>query len=305
MTKKLTYSFVFNYLKNKGVELLDKEYINNKTKLTCVCPNGHVFKASFGNLKRSQQCTYCYGNVKLKINSVKKVFKEAKYKALTDKYLGAKVKVDYVCDKGHRNKMSIGEFRQGNRCPTCYINKIKISKNNFNYRGGVKVNKLPLYKTYAQRLEKYHDTYRVVLDGIELLGIDCVYCGKLFVPKTSAVQHRIREVTTGYGGSNLYCSSECKKACPTFYQHKYPKGFKHTTSREVQPALRKLVLERDDWTCQKCGTKKVELHCHHIDPVVNNPIESADMDNCITLCKSCHKYVHTLPDCRHNELRCI
>jgi len=78
----------------------------------------------------------------------------------------------------------------------------------------------------------------------------------------------------------------------------------------VQPELRKLVLLRDNYTCQKCNTSKednpdLELHCHHIDPVINNPIESADIDNCITLCKLCHKEIHkTISGCGFNELKC-
>jgi 5-methylcytosine-specific restriction endonuclease McrA len=49
-----------------------------------------------------------------------------------------------------------------------------------------------------------------------------------------------------------------------------------------------MVFERDNYKCVKCGEEK-PLHCHHIDPVKGNPIESADIDNCITLCKKCHK----------------
>jgi len=38
--------------------------------------------------------------------------------------------------------------------------------------------------------------------------------------------------------------------------------------------------------------------------VVNNPLESADLDNCVTLCKNCHKEVHGKEGCKYNELRC-
>jgi hypothetical protein len=52
----------------------------------------------------------------------------------------------------------------------------------------------------------------------------------------------------------------------------------------------------DDYTCQntKCNKTidKAELHCHHNTSVELNPIESADLDNCITLCKKCHIMVH-------------
>jgi len=38
-------------------------------------------------------------------------------------------------------------------------------------------------------------------------------------------------------------------------------------------------LEMDDYVCQKCGMTidETELHCHHIEGVMKNPIESADL----------------------------
>ena len=108
------------------------------------------------------------------------------------------------------------------------------------------------------------------------------------------------------GEGNFYCSENCKKACPTYKQIKYPKGFKLTTSREVQPELRKLVLALDNYKCQTCeaGLEETELHCHHIGAVSQNPPESADIDNCITLCKKHHKQVYALPNCGYTELKC-
>ena len=53
--------------------------------------------------------------------------------------------------------------------------------------------------------------------------------------------------------------------------------------------LRKIILERDNFTCKYCGkreyTFKRSLHMHHIDynPENNNP------GNLITLCSRCHR----------------
>jgi 5-methylcytosine-specific restriction endonuclease McrA len=82
----------------------------------------------------------------------------------------------------------------------------------------------------------------------------------------------------------------------------YNKGFKPSTSREVQPELRQMVFERDEWTCQRCEST-TSLHCHHITGIEQNPIESADVDNCITFCKDCHKWVHSQEGCRYFDLR--
>lgn len=49
------------------------------------------------------------------------------------------------------------------------------------------------------------------------------------------------------------------------------------------------VKERDNYSCQLCGTTK-DLHVHHMsgyDQIPNEPIESL-----ITLCKFCHKAEH-------------
>jgi len=51
---------------------------------------------------------------------------------------------------------------------------------------------------------------------------------------------------------------------------------------------RKSVLERDNNTCQDCGvTKRVEAH--HIKPVLEYPRLIFEVDNGLTLCKSCHR----------------
>lgn len=66
--------------------------------------------------------------------------------------------------------------------------------------------------------------------------------------------------------------------------------------------MRKIIFKRDDYKCQRCWSKD-NLHCHHITGVEINPIERADIDNCITLCKDCHKEVHKQKGCKYHELQ--
>jgi hypothetical protein len=78
----------------------------------------------------------------------------------------------------------------------------------------------------------------------------------------------------------------------------------HLISQELQPELRKMVFERDDWSCIKCGSD-TNLHClYHMEGLNQNPLESADVDICITLCKKCHIEVHKKKDCRYSDMRC-
>ena len=193
-------------------------------------------------------------------------------------------------------------------------NKDKIKEYQKEYQKEYYEQNKDIIKEYQKEYCKSNALYEKYKD--KLIGVDyksdeegyllvrCKYCNKWFHPTNLSVTNYIN---SGDGRRNLYCSDGCKKSCPTYRMVKYEKGFRQNTSREVQPELRKLVLERDNWTCQKCGRSKDEdinliLHCHHIDPVKNNPIESADMDNCITLCKECHKEAHRRKGCRYSDL---
>jgi hypothetical protein len=52
-------------------------------------------------------------------------------------------------------------------------------------------------------------------------------------------------------------------------------------------AIRKEVLERDNYTCQECGSKS-NLHVHHIKYLYH----SKAPEDCITLCYKCHADKH-------------
>lgn len=177
------------------------------------------------------------------------------------------------------------------------------NENNYFWKGGVKKKNIPLYDTYAPQIE-WCEYVRRNKDDSNILEVKCAYCGKWFIPKTTNIQSRIGSLNgKGTGENRFYCSTSCKNECPIYKQVLYPKGYKKATSREVQPELRQLVFERDNYTCQKCGSNK-SLHCHHIEGIRWEPLESADIDKCITYCKTCHKEVHKIEECGYNDLQC-
>jgi 5-methylcytosine-specific restriction enzyme A len=169
------------------------------------------------------------------------------------------------------------------------------------WKGGYYSKKIPTYDGYVSRLEPYEQCKRNN-DDPNVLEVKCTYCGKWYTPTIHSIVHRIYQGINYNDILRLYCSKSCKQECPLYRQQKQYKGNQGYYSREVQPQLRQMVFERDNCTCQKCGNIE-SLHCHHIDPVVNNPIESADINNCITLCKDCHKEVHQQSGCGYVELR--
>ena len=173
------------------------------------------------------------------------------------------------------------------------------------------------YDAWFEKISPYYepDQIRRDPDNSELIQFKCHLssCENWVNPTYEQLTKRYRSIVGSTGGeNNIYCSDECKQKCPVFGAKDFPKGFKPKIdySREAQPELREMVLKRDNYTCQKCGKSKKEfpdivLHCHHKFPLNEDPVCSADIDNCITLCVDCHKWVHkNVPGCNLNELKC-
>ena len=64
---------------------------------------------------------------------------------------------------------------------------------------------------------------------------------------------------------------------------------------------RRDVLERDDYTCQSCYKRGGKLQTHHIFAVCHHPEEATKLMNGITLCKPCHKMVHSVMGHQHKN----
>ena len=234
----------------------------------------------------------------------KHLYKIRKCETCKEDYLGIKNNNSKFCN--HKCK-----YNSQNYIKTLSIAAIKkLGNKNSNWKGGITENNLPFYDTYAHQISFCEEVRRNKKD-LDILEVKCAYCGKWFIPTTISIKNR----TQALNGKNidgvesrLYCSTECKKECPIYNQKLYPKGFKPATSREVQPELRQMCFERDDYTCQKCGKHQDELdvglHCHHVEGIRWEPIESADLDKVITFCKNCHIEVHKQPDCGYNDLKC-
>ena len=70
---------------------------------------------------------------------------------------------------------------------------------------------------------------------------------------------------------------------------------------------RKLVFERDDYTCQKCKIKRTHswqpsLNAHHILNFSSNESLRTDINNGITLCEDCHMQFHRIYGKKDNSL---
>lgn len=141
-------------------------------------------------------------------------------------------------------------------------------------------------------------------DGISL-EVKCRYCRKYFIPTNLMVTHRVKALNgaiADLGERNLYCSEECKLACPVF--KKYALVPNKSTLREPIPQeLRDEVYERAEGMCEVCEQNPV-VQFHHEKPVSTHPHLQLDKDNLWGLCEYCHYEVcHQLEGCTLPELR--
>jgi 5-methylcytosine-specific restriction endonuclease McrA len=178
-----------------------------------------------------------------------------------------------------------------------------------NWKGGYDD---PLYNTYVPQLEWCEEVRRNENDS-NVLEVKCFKCGKWFIPTSNNVSNRIQYLKGNYKSeSTFYCSNECKNSCSVY--KKSPEQIERQDAvrvgrlswleliREVQSELREMVLERDKNQCVKCESTN-DLQCHHILPVNIEPLLSADVDNCITLCKECHIEAHKKDGCKYYQLK--
>ena len=264
--------------RNKKKEYDKKYYENNKDKIKEYYENNKD--------KINEQRKEYYENNKDKINEQRKEYREKNKDKLKE------YNKEYYENNKDKKKEYLKEYREKNK------DKMKAQQKEYDKKY---VQRGALYSTYKDR---FHPNEEIGEDEEGYLLVRCKYCNMLFNPNNRSVKEYLRYYD---GTHNLYCSEGCKRSCPTYGQKKHEKGHKHTTSREVSPELRKIVLEKDDWECQLCGKRKdhdrnLVLHVHHINPVKINPILQNDIDNCITLCKKCHKKIHSKKGCRFIDL---
>lgn len=119
MAKKVTYPFVKSEIEKEGYVLLSKEYINNRTKLALICSAGHEYMVCWDKWQQGRRCPYCAKNSKLSYDFVKKQFEKEGYVLLSEEYVNAQQKLDFICPNGHRHNITWGMFQTGNRCVDC------------------------------------------------------------------------------------------------------------------------------------------------------------------------------------------
>lgn len=76
-------------------------------------------------------------------------------------------------------------------------------------------------------------------------------------------------------------------------------------SQEAYNIWRHAVYERDRRTCRICGTNHCLIHAHHIIPQRINQDLILDINNGITMCRTCHELTYGKEEIYSEELQMI
>ena len=265
-----------------------------------ICANcGKIFKQRPDtHLKGHDKC--CYQKHPNTLKSLEQFILDAKkvhqdnYSYHKVIYRGAGIKVHIFCKKcGKYFWQKPNSHLSGNRCTYCYI---------YGHKGGVTDLKVPLYETYAYQLSLYQPVYKIKNNNLELLGVECTYCKKVFVPSTKSILARLKSIKgERLGESNLYCSDGCKNFCKLYNFHPSkqidPDSLLYINKSDKEYArscktdhLKQLQIDEVGYNyCEKCGTEETIIELHHTLEVAKFGQAAISSASHVLLCKACHK----------------
>lgn len=130
---------------------------------------------------------------------------------------------------------------------------------------------------------------------------ECMFNDKKWMEKVMETKKRDNTLITsstfkkGHKAITYVHSEESKKKLSLSRKKENNPNWHNGTSFEPYstdwtPKLRRMIRERDNYTCQKCGAKQEDyvFSVHHIDRNKKN----CNPKNLITLCKRCHSVSH-------------
>jgi len=160
----------------------------------------------------------------------------------------------------------------------------------------------PLFDYFADKIRPFEHVSRDP-NNREFLNVLCEKCDRWFMPSMSQLGNRIQAFNgnRGYAQNNFYCSKECKDSCAIFGKQLYQEDHPQKLEEIRDPIWSKMVKERANFECEKCGNVN-NLVAHHTKPVKGNEILANDIDNGICVCENCHKEMHQIDGCKTNEL---
>lgn len=157
---KHSYEYIYNYFKENGCELLSPNYINNKQKLEYKCVCGNITTIAYADFQSGKRCWECKSRRRadidrLSFDFVKSEFENGGCVLLSEEYLNAHQKLDYICECGDKAKITYDKFKAGQRCSKCGLSKMGrfTGENHWNYNPNKTDEERIIDRTYPEYIE--------------------------------------------------------------------------------------------------------------------------------------------------------
>lgn|SRR3990167_3096493 len=172
------------------------------------------------------------------------------------------------------------QWRRSSYCSRYCLAKSKINGKVFNCQYCGK----PFYKKLS----------RVLLDSNKYCSHTCYFAVSAEKPRTRICQNCGKSFTmkpANYQRAK-YCSQKCfgakRQVKIIGYTAQYNK-------RKLDFIWQKIIRERYDFICQRCGKYDQYIHAHHVATRARYPELRTDPTNGLALCNSCHMWIHQHP----------
>jgi 5-methylcytosine-specific restriction endonuclease McrA len=157
------------------------------------------------------------------------------------------------------------------------------------------------YKAMEERTGENHSMWKPELHKVEMVECACG-CGELFNKYDSRgrerkyIKNHFNKVLGTVGCRNhtpetIEKIREAKKGKRLKKEGEYILPKSKRERGEFRREIQKRVFERDDYTCQVCNERGGDLQVDHIQSWADYPELRFEMDNCRTVCMSCHYYL--------------
>ena len=260
-------------IKYPNIEVLGK-YVNSRTKVLCICLiDFEIWKALPYDLLNNG-CPVCSGSKRNHYSFVKEMkLKHPNIKVL-GRYKGIHEDVECQCliDSYKWNAEPNGLLNKNNGCPMCAINKRKKTNEQF-----------------KQEMKLKHPNIRILgeyIDSCTNIDCECLIDGHKWSPRPNDLSN---------GKSCPICGirNNCGENNPRWNPNLTDEEREKNRKTSEYLTWMKEVYERDNYTCQCCGSHKSgTLNAHHKDGYHWCIERRLDVTNGVTLCEDCHKEFH-------------
>ena len=268
MAERWTIERARNLFKSRGCELLETEYVNDRTKMRYIATCGHEHLCSLNNFRRGKGdlCRAC----RIKDNARKEsvsdevmrgTFEREGCHVLTDYIATTTSPVRYIAQCGHENVTDYGHFfyqGAGRLCAKC-----------------------------SRSIRYEYDYVRECFEqeDCELLETKYINCK---TPMRYIAKCGHESTITFDVFLNAPAAAKRCRACHKHTYHENPSDRNRTLSK----VWRKAVYDKDGYSCVACGKHGGSLNAHHLDAYDANEEKRFDVSNGVTLCPVCHTRFH-------------